>query len=116
MRGGIRRFTIQECACGLPRGYDGHFESKSGPYAAALKAIAAIYRKSHTQKKTVEFVLRETTQGSDHQLYMYKGAKITLAKKDQVARMVKGQPLLDKNGAPVVIKHKYTVKSMKPLQ
>ena len=112
--GGDRRFTIEECNCKLPKGYKGHFES-SGPYAAALKAVSAIYRKSNTKKRTVEFLLRETTQNSSHKMFMYEGAKIKLAKKDQVPRMVNGQPLLDKDGKPVVIKHKYTVRALKPL-
>lgn len=107
-----RNFKIVEQDCKLPDGYKGHFESKT-PYAAAKKAIAAIYRQSNTRKETIQFTIQETTKDSAKNQYMYEGKKVKLSKEEQVPRMVKGEPLLDKNGKPVVIKYKYTIKSIR---
>jgi hypothetical protein len=107
-----RTFIIEQCECKLPKEYNGLFKSNS-PYSAAKKATAAIYRQSNSRKAAIRFEIRESTQDSAKKQFVYEGAKIKLSKEEQIPRMVKGKPLLDKNGKPVVIKHKYTVKAVK---
>lgn len=106
---GKRRFVIEDANVKLPRGYKGLFESTS-PYTAAVKAARSIFRKSKTKKSEVMFTLRECTQGSNKKEFNYTGTKTKLPQ--PIPRLdKKGQPLLDANGKPVVIKFKYSVKS-----
>jgi hypothetical protein len=107
---GKRRFLIEHCDIKLPSGYTGSFES-SGPYQAASKAAHAVFRMTKTRKQDVKFTIRETTMGSAKKEFSYIGTKTVLDK--PIPRVnKKGEPLLDAKGKQIMIKHKYSVKSV----
>lgn len=58
--------------------YTGRYTGNS-PYQAANKALSELVRNKKTNKTTVHsFNIIETTQGSEHNTYSYKGKRVKL--------------------------------------
>lgn len=101
-----RRFTIHSSDVKLPSDYSGVFES-STPSGAAKKAIAQIYRKTKSTKKTIHFTLRQSSLGKNHNSeYSYVGSKIIFKKPVDTGRK-------DAKGEPILAKYEYKVKADK---
>ena len=101
-----RRFTILSCDCSLPKDYSGSFESTT-PGGAAKKAVAQIYRKTKSTKKSIKFTLRQTSLGKNHNSeYSYVGSKVVFKKPLDTGRK-------DANGKAILAKYKYEVKADK---
>ena len=84
MSEGERSFTIQGSGTGFK---GGRYRSKTDPLAAARKAGARLYRnlserqiklREKKGKKTIKFILKETTQGSTKQTLFFKVQRISL--------------------------------------
>lgn len=116
-----RTFTIQGSDIGFSGGL---YKSTSGPVTAAKKAARILFRmvmygvkyqENHiankkyakyakyaafAKDKTIKFLLRETTRGSEKKSLFYEGSKLNL----------KTPVVITRNGVEVTIEHKYDVK------
>lgn len=64
-----RTFTVQ----GSEIGVNGGTYRSSSPSSAAKKASRILFRKAKQGAKSIKFILRETTRGSEHKAYFYEG-------------------------------------------
>lgn len=67
-------YTVEKSETGFT---GGRYKSKT-PSGAAKKAASRIFKS--TNKKTITLTIRETTQGSDKNLYKYEAKRVKLAK------------------------------------
>jgi hypothetical protein len=67
-------YTIEKSESGF---VGGRYNSKT-PGGAAKKAATRLFRT--TNKKSLKFTIRQTTQGSDKKLYKYEAKRVKLAK------------------------------------
>lgn len=103
-----RSFTIDSSEIGIT---GGRYIGKS-PYTAAAKASRVLFREQKGKKTKIRFTLRETTRESTGKVFEYIGVKNTLAS-PLVLKDKNKNPILDKDGNPVMLKHTYSVKSCK---
>lgn len=95
-----RSFIIQGSSLGFE---GGHFVSKS-PSAAAKKASRKLFAlvekdaeyKRYAGEEVIQFILRETTQGSAHKTYPYDARKTELKTPLEL-------PIKDKDGNPLKV-------------
>ena len=100
-----RHFTIQGSDIGFS---GGHFKSDS-PYKAAKKAARSLFTAlekdskyaRYKSNKSVKFLLRETTQGSEKKSYYYDASVLVLDPPEEVERA----------GKTIVIKRKVSIKT-----
>lgn len=105
--GEYRSFTVEGSSIGFE---DGKFVSKS-PSAAAQKIGRKLFRliakePGYARFKTdsvVQFIVRETTQGSSHKIFAYEGHKKKLSK--PVERKLP-------NGETYIIEFEYKAKAL----
>ena len=71
---GGNTYTIEKSESGF---VGGRYNSKT-PSGAAKKAATRLFRS--TNKKSLKFTIRQTTQGSDKKLYKYEAKRIKLNK------------------------------------
>lgn len=84
----MNTYTVFESDIGFT---GGHYKSKI-PSGAAKKAATRMFRT--TNKKSISFVIRQTTQGSDKKLYKYKAQKKELDK--PIVIVIKGKEIVYK--------------------
>jgi len=83
-----RSFTVDSSSIGVT---GGRYKSKV-PSSAAKKAASKLFAKKNT--KSMEFQIRETTRGSDKQIYAYKAIRETLAK--PLVRVIAGKEVVNR--------------------
>ena len=94
---GSRSFTIESSAV---RVKGGRYMSDA-PGSAAKKAARRLFKDGGKKKKSIAFVLRETTQGSDKTEFKYVASRTKLAKPREIRR----------GDTVIVVEYAYTVKA-----
>lgn len=105
-----RSFTIQ----GSSIGYQGGSYISASPSGAAKKAAKQLFKlvekeaeyKKYDDEKVIQFILRETTQGSKHKTYAYDGKKHKFPKPVEL-------PIKDKNGNPLTVEYEFKAVPLK---